>query len=293
MTRVGVLRLGRLGDLVMTLPALQCLRDAGLDVSLITDPRWAALLPEFDPVGPGAAPPLDALLDLHRTPAARRARRQLQLRGPRVSVRKEDLRRRSLLTPFPLRPRRTWPERHLAAAGRLLDRLGLEPPPADPVPSLPATSAVEPGLLGLVPGAAHATKRWRGFADLARRWPGPVRVFLGPDEGDLAAAFDDVEFWPTALGRLRAGLSACAVVVGGDTGPVHLAAALGRRTVQIFGPTPVDAGFAFWPAGQVLQPDLACAPCSLHGGARCPRGHHRCLGGRSVQSVLDACRQAA
>lgn len=299
--RIGVLRLGRMGDLVMTLPALRWIgAQPGLRPLLITDPRWWPLLPEIDTLVPEPGPePLHALLDLHRVPASRRALRRLRSGGvgPIEPVHKESLRRRGLLVSASWPPRRTWPERHLAAAERLLGRLGRAPGPRSAaVPQLPPHADPEPGLLGLVPGAQHATKRWplEHFADLAARWrraQGRVRAFLGPDEADLAPplAAAGAEIWPPALGRLREGLSACAVVVAGDTGPLHVAGALGRPVVALFGPTPRRAGFWVWgDRGTLLGLDLGCAPCSLHGSAACPRRHHRCLRDLGVERVLAA-----
>ncbi len=301
--RVGLLRMGRLGDLVMTLPAVAWLQGRpDLHCTLITDARWQPLLPEWrtaavDP-GPG---PQDAWLDLHRVPASRAALRRLRgaSGAPVERVQKEDLRRRSLLFGSAWAPRWTWPERHLLAAERLMRRLGLDPGerPA-PLPRLDASTPPQPGLLGLVPGAAHATKRWplARWVALAQRWRdegGAVRAFTAPDEAHLLEPLRavGVEPWPTPLGRLREGLAACAVVVAGDTGPLHVAGALGRPVVALFGPTPPEAGFWIWGAnGTALRPALSCAPCSLHGGDRCPRRHHRCLEDLAVETVLSAAR---
>ncbi len=304
--RVGVLRLGRMGDLVMTLPALRWLGDLPFQqVMLITDERWRPLFPELLSTAPDPGPgPLHGLLDLHRVPASRRVLRRVRPAGgaPVEAVRKETLRRRSLLLPASWPPRRTWPERHLAAAERLMLRLGgWTGPPADAVPHLDPSADVVPGMLGLVPGAAHPTKRWplERFVELARRWSadhGPVRAFLSPEEAELGRPLEAVgaELWMTPLDRLREGLSACAVVVAGDTGPLHVAGALGRPLVALFGPTPLRAGFWVWgDRGTALTPDVACAPCSLHGGPRCPRGHHRCLRELSVNRVLAAALERA
>ena len=56
------------------------------------------------------------------------------------------------------------------------------------------------------------------------------------------------------------------IFIGGDTGPMHLAAALGIPVVAIFGPTNPAAQRAFWHAehrfAQSDQPDLALPPCA-------------------------------
>ncbi|MFC5137489.1 glycosyltransferase family 9 protein [Actinomycetospora rhizophila] len=87
----------------------------------------------------------------------------------------------------------------------------------------------------LVPDAGMAVKRWpaRRWAALAASLPGPV-LSVGPVDGAA-------ELPPTDLRGLAARFAAAGeaggVVVGPDTGPVRLAAAVGTRTVALFGPT--------------------------------------------------------
>ena len=292
---VVAIRLGRLGDLVMVEPALRWLAASGVDVTLVTAGHYAAtfarLLPGVRVVPPAALPPTGLLLDLHRVAASRRLRRGRRWLG----VRKEDLRRRlRVLAPsVGLRPRFDWPGRHLQAARRALTLLGIEP--ADRPAALPMVAPVaevEPGTLGISPGAGHAAKRWpvERWRELVASWPGRALVFGSPEESELVASVGG-EAWPDpSLDGLVEGLSRCQVVVAGDTGPLHLAGALGRRVVGLFGPTPADTGFWVWGGqGTVLAPrDLSCAPCSLHGRERCPRRHHACLADLRAEHVLEA-----
>ena len=292
---VVALRLGRLGDLVMVEPALRWLVASGARVTLVTSehyaPTFARLLPGLSVVGPEQLPAHGLVLDLHRVARSRRLRR-----GRRwVGVRKEDLRRRlRVLAPVvPLRPRRTWPERHLEAAERALSRLGLRAA-ARPgaVPRLPPPAPPEPGTLGISPGAGHASKRWpqEHWRELVARWPGRVLVFGSQAERSLVRDLGG-EVWPdSSLDGLVDGLSRCEAVVTGDTGPLHLAGALGRRVVGLFGPTPIDTGFWVWGGqGEAISPHgLRCAPCSMHGRERCPRRHHRCLEELVPGRVLEA-----
>jgi len=87
----------------------------------------------------------------------------------------------------------------------------------------------------LVPDAGMAVKRWPAhrWAELAARLPGTV--------GSVGPVAGAAELPPTDLRRLAARFAAVGerggVVVGADTGPVRLAAAVGARTVTLFGPT--------------------------------------------------------
>ncbi len=306
--RIAVVRLGMLGDLVMTLPALGRLAAAGLPPTLVTDahhqPLMARVLPSATVVSSLPAGPWDAALDLHGTAAARRVVRSV--RAPIVvRTRKDSLPRRGLLrTPggavarvltAPSRPRRSWPERHLDAVDRLLARLGVPaPPPTSAIPRLPGRPERSGAALGLVVGARHGLKRWpvSSWRELAHAWRSrtglDVITLAAPWEQALAHAVGEPVVAP-ALEDLPEALRRCAVVVAGDTGPLHLAGALGVPTVGLFGPTPVDAGFWVWEGrSRALTPTLPCSPCSLHGADACRRSDRLCLDDRAVADVLAA-----
>lgn len=108
-------------------------------------------------------------------------------------------------------------------------------------------------LVVVNPGAGSADKRWPAdrFAAVAERLTAEagasVLVVWGPDELTLAEAIAGgsgpgrVRLAPaTDLHELIALLRRASVVVGGDTGPVHLAAALGVPCVGLYGPTSVE-----------------------------------------------------
>lgn len=284
--RIAVVRLGQLGDLVMTLPALARLTSSGADVTLITDthhqPLLTRLVPGIAVVSPPDGGDFDAVIDLHGTPAARRVVRSL--RTP-IVVRtgKESLARRSLLQTalgrgvrtFSDPPRHTWPERHLAAAAQVLERLGLQSQAVDSWPSIPSSGPLRGGPLGLVVGARHDLKRWppERWSDLASQWRdktgSEVLVIAAPWEMSIAHAVGGRIETPSLHG-LPDVLLRCSVVVSADTGPLHLAAALGLPVVGLFGPTPLGSGFWVWDShGEALAPRTPCSPCSLHGAGTC------------------------
>ena len=101
------------------------------------------------------------------------------------------------------------------------------------------------GSVALVPATGGRGKEWpaESYALLARKLTAagtPVVVVWGPGERALAqsvvaSAGDGTTLTPpTSIPELALLMSTCAAVVGGDTGPVHLAAALGVPTVAIF-----------------------------------------------------------
>ncbi len=82
-----------------------------------------------------------------------------------------------------------------------------------------------------------------------------------------------------------------ALFVTNDSGPMHIATASGVPTLGIFGPTTRELGFfPYGPGHRVLQVDLECRPCGLHGAKSCPRGHFLCM---NLISADEAYRAAA
>jgi len=66
--------------------------------------------------------------------------------------------------------------------------------------------------------------------------------------------------------------------ISGDCGPMHIAAALNIPQIAIFGPTHPKLGFAPINTNAVIiQKDLPCRPCSLHGREKCPKTHFKCI----------------
>jgi len=155
-------------------------------------------------------------------------------------------------------------------------------------------------LIGLHPGARWSGKRWseerfaRVGRQLAERRNAPALVFGGPGEGKLATRVAEqigataVAAVGVSLRQLMALVARCALFVTNDSGPMHLATALGVPVVAIFGPTHPSLGF--WPLGErdvALSADLDCSPCSLHGDKNCPQSWP-CLDQIRVKDVLEA-----
>jgi heptosyltransferase-2 len=155
-------------------------------------------------------------------------------------------------------------------------------------------------LVGLFPGAEWgASKRWpwRRFADLAtelrrRRPDARLAIFVGPKETWLGVrVFEESGKIHPVLGPdldlagLAAVLARLDLLVTNDSGPMHLAAALGVDTVALFGPTDPRRTAPAGDGHTVLYRDLWCSPCFRR---RCPLLHHGCLAGIGVAQVADA-----
>lgn len=148
-------------------------------------------------------------------------------------------------------------------------------------------------ILGIHPGSTWPTKCWprEHFAEIARRALAAgavVLLFAGPGEEALAADIEQ-QAGP-APGRLvnlanMLTLPALAACLGrldacltNDSGPMHLAWAQGVPLAACFGPTVRSLGFfPRGPNSRVLETNLDCRPCGLHGHKACPQGHHHCM----------------
>jgi ADP-heptose:LPS heptosyltransferase len=87
------------------------------------------------------------------------------------------------------------------------------------------------------------------------------------------------------LAELAGALAHLDLLVTNDSGPMHLAAALGVPTVALFGPTDPRRTAPAGDGHEVLWRDLWCSPCFRR---RCPLVHHGCLRGIPVDGVADA-----
>jgi lipopolysaccharide heptosyltransferase II len=155
-------------------------------------------------------------------------------------------------------------------------------------------------LLAIHPGAGWETKRWpvEKFAEIACRFDGSVVVVGSAGERNLAARIVEATArrrdravnlaGETSLKQLATLLGSADVVVSNDSGPMHLAAAMGTPVVGIFTCTsPVLSG----PAGTIHELISTGVPCAASYQKSCPlRGnlHLGCLAELPVERVWNA-----
>ena len=309
--RTTIVRLpNHLGDFIMSLPALALVPDA--DVQVL---RYLTPLLRMVPRG-GRVLPLDRGARGFRD-GVRAARAGKYARGvlltpsigsaalfaaAGVRARRGSVtdRRRVLLTDAVARER-------LVAMHRVDAYCFLvsgEVPAATPAPRLvpddearEAWARLSDGLprplVGIFPGSNASSRRWAParFAELAQRLArhgGTVVVFGGQQERAIAAevagdwAFD--ASGRTDLPALAAGLAECRLVVSNDSGPLHVAAAVGTPTVSLWGAgNPAVTGPVGASHELVRHAELPCVPCVKN---ECPRSgsgyfladaHRECL----------------
>jgi heptosyltransferase I len=141
----------------------------------------------------------------------------------------------------------------------------------------------------LMPGANWLTKRWPAerFASmvepLKQRFGLACVIAGGADAAELAVKIPGALnlAGKTNLPQLVALLEGADLVIANDSGPMHIAAALNRPLVAIFGPTnPVRTG-PFGRMDCVVRANVNCSPCYRR---KC--GHVRCLEELGIEAVL-------
>ncbi|MFQ5737637.1 MAG: glycosyltransferase family 9 protein [Acidobacteriota bacterium] len=123
------------------------------------------------------------------------------------------------------------------------------------------------------PGAGWVTKLWpaRNYArlglEIRRRLGIPVVYAYGPGETPLideirqASAPQSILTFPTSIVELAALCQRCRLLVGSDSGPLHLAVALGTPTVAVLGPTSPRRNGPVNRYDEVVRRDLPCSDC--------------------------------
>jgi lipopolysaccharide heptosyltransferase I len=139
---------------------------------------------------------------------------------------------------------------------------------------LRGVGAQDAPIMCMVPGAAWSSKRWtsQGFSEVAGYCAdklGLLPVIAG-SRGDRRLAGDIVSLarrrvidltGQTDLKMLAALFERSKVTVSTDTGPMHLAAAIGSPVVALFGPTAPWRTGPFGEQHQVLRHQTSCSPC--------------------------------
>ncbi|MDD2804538.1 MAG: glycosyltransferase family 9 protein [Elusimicrobiales bacterium] len=322
--KICLLQTAFLGDCVLTLPLLKKLREAFPDaaVTVVTRPETAGI---FAAAGLAA----EIIEDRKKTAAsgfAEFSRLTGELRerkfdaaiiphrslrsallawraGIPVRVGFSSSAGRALLThrvPF------SWllhdVERNLALLSPLAENL------KSPFPGLRRDAGAPYGpqdgvIAGINAGSAWPTKRWpaENWARLIRRLtaerPGKVLLVGGPGEKDWNAEIERLAgperclnlTGKTTMPELMEAIRPLKVFISNDSGPMHIAAALGVPAVGVFGPTTRELGFfPYGPGNRVVETPLACRPCALHGSRKCPRGHFLCMRLLTVDEVFSA-----
>ncbi len=256
-----VIRLSAFGDVIHTIPAVVALRDAlpETEIAWCVEPAYAELVEIVAKVK-------TVRVSLKKWSLSRIAAARRDVRGFETAIDFQGLIKSSLIgfasgarerygfardvirekpaSWFVNRPVRIEPGRHVVEWNLELARAFA--PAIAGVPVVDFSPFVENGgrdarapRVVLLPGAGRPEKQWPvdRFAELARRIGSDALVAWGPGEESLARAIGAEVAPATNFRELASLLGNARLVIGADTGPLHLAAALGTPVIGLYGPT--------------------------------------------------------
>jgi heptosyltransferase II len=307
-TRILVVAPNWIGDALMAQPLLALLKGAGAAIDVLA-PEWVApVLRRMPEVAEVITVPLrHGALQLGQRWKIGRA-----LKGKRYpqAIVLPNTWKSALVPFFAGIPRRTGYTGE-ARFGLLNDRHGATPAPmaehyaglagplagtlprptlaipADEISAAKRRFGIEGPYAALCPGAEYGSaKRWPYFADLARALPlRPVLLGSAKDASAAGSIPGTDLMGKTSLDEAIALLAGADTVISNDSGLMHVAAALGRPMVALFGSSSPEHTPPRSPAAKALWLRLECSPCYQR---ECPLGHFRCMKDMSVEMVLDA-----
>lgn len=330
-----IIRFSSIGDIVLTTPVVRCLKKQVLtaEVHYLTKAAFRPILaanPYVDKIHclendlyglieRLKAEDFDYVIDLHhnlRTLKVKRGLGKQSFSFDKLNIKKW------LYTRFKVN---RMPDRHivdryldtLGSFGVKNDGAGLDYfiPAADELKPGDIPTSHQAGYIGLVIGAAHATKRLplHKLETICRQAQHPLILLGGPEDSATAkqlAAIDPVKIF-NACGQFNINESAALVrqaklIVTHDTGLMHVAAAFKRPVISIWGNTVPEFGmypyygdnylfhyrqskglFGDLPYMLMEVKGLPCRPCSKIGYSKCPKGHFKCMELQPVEQIFQ------
>ena len=266
MSRLLVVRLSALGDVIHTIPAVVALRER-FDVAWVVETPYRELVEVV--AGVRAIPVALKRWSLRNIREARRA-----VSGFDVAIDFQGLVKSALLArasgakdrigfarEFVREKPAVWlmnHRRHIDPARHVvewnLQLAGIEKAPEVDFKKFTANSRQPTANdIVLVPGAGRREKKWLHFRELASRLGKRALVVWGPGEEELARATAARAAPRTNLRELAQLLRDAQLVIGGDTGPLHLAAALGTPVIGLYGPTNPARNGPYGQLGNVVE----------------------------------------
>lgn len=324
MKKILIIRLSSIGDIVLTTPVVRCIKQRvpGCELHFLTKAKFADVL-KYNPyidklhllgdslsetISDLRAERYDFIVDLHKN--IRSLLIRLSLRVPSASFNKLNF-KKFLLTKFHIdrMPKVHIVDRYFAAAKRLNvenDGQGLDFFFSDEEKNtnLPLPEAFRSNYVAIAVGAQHFTKIYPAekVGELCRMlYPNKVVLIGGKtdiergkqivamSQGNVINACGQLSLRQSALVLWRSD-----VVIANDTGMMHIAAALRKPVVSIWGGTVPQFGmYPYMPKGleylsQIIEnKQIKCRPCHKLGREKCPKGHFKCMNEINVNQIID------
>lgn len=323
-----IIRFSSIGDIVLTTPVVRCLRKKfpEAEIHFLTKQAFRGMLetnPYINKVHILAdsfelmlhelkTEEYDHIIDLHHN--LRTMRIKHFLKGVKSSSFNKLNIEKYLLTnlKIDILPKKHIVDRNLEtvkALGVEDDGLGLDYfiPARDVVKNEDLPTSHLHGYIAVVIGAALATKKMplHKLKELCKAIGHPLILLGGKEDyeaGKAIAAVDEIKIY-NACGKFNLNESADLVrrsklVITHDTGLMHIAAALQKPIISVWGNTVPKFGmYPFYGKRSAQQYDIVqveklwCRPCSKIGYEKCPRRHFKCMEQIAVNEIVNLVQQ--
>jgi ADP-heptose:LPS heptosyltransferase len=320
-----IIRFSSIGDIVLTTPVIRCLKKqiVTAEVHYLTKASFGPILaanPYIDKVHylkddlDAVAEALkledfDYVIDLHHNLRTLKVKKALDKKSFSFDKLNID---KWFYTNFKWNrmPEIHIVERYLATLsvfGVRNDGAGLDYfiPAGDQVKETDIPTSHQAGYVGLVIGAALATKKlpFHKLKEICTKARHPLILLGGPEDADIAIQLEAIDPFKiyNACGKFNLNESADLVrraklIVTHDTGLMHIAAAFKRPILSVWGNTVPDFGmypyygdnYKSAPHEMLEVTGLRCRPCSKIGYKKCPKGHFKCMELQPVDRIVGA-----
>ena len=324
MPKFLIIRFSSIGDIVLTTPVVRCLRKQypGAEIHFLTKYAYKDILannPYINKVhtlGDSfelmlhelAIEGYDYIIDLHHNLRTLRIKRHLK-KVKAFSFNKLNV-EKFILTNFKINilPNKHIVHRNLECIASLAvvnDGLGLDYfiPKIDEVKNDDIPTSHMHGYIAVVIGAALATKKLplHKLQELCVAIGHPIILLGGKEDyedGKAITKMDEIKIY-NACGKFNLNESADIVkksklVISHDTGLMHIAAALQKPIISVWGNTvPAFGMYPYYGEKSNLQYDVVeinklwCRPCSKIGYKKCPKGHFKCMEKIAVNDIVN------
>jgi ADP-heptose:LPS heptosyltransferase len=316
MKKILIIRFSSIGDIVLTSPVIRCVKQQlDAEIHFITKDIYQSILadnPHIDKlilfkddinevVESMKTEQYDFVVDLHHNLRSLRLKKNLKRPSssfPKVNVQK------FLLTNFKIdrMPEAHIVDRYFKAAqqiGVFNDGNGLDYfiPENDRL-DIKAYDIPEEYVAFAI-GAQYATKRLPNekIIEIIKGIKMPVVLLGGPSDEDNARFIQSKCDVIDLVGKININQSASVIqrakkVISHDTGMMHIAVALKKQVISIWGNTTPNLGmYPYYPENRELftihEVDLKCRPCSKIGYQKCPKKHFNCMEQQDVEKIIS------
>jgi len=322
-----VIRFSSIGDIVLTTPVVRCLKLQRPDIEIhflikpqfksvmannpyidkihVLQQDWSAMIEEL------RAENFDQVIDLHHNLRTLRVKKALKV--PSRSFNKLNI-EKFIYTRFKLNimPKVHVVDRYMetvAPFGVKNDGAGMDYfiAPSEEIKLQDIPASHHAGYIALIIGANYYTKKLPVYKlkELCTKIHHPIILIGGKDEveeGNEVAAIDPIKIY-NACGKFSLNESAdlvrkSKVVIGHDTGLMHIAAALKKPVIAVWGSTTPSLGVDPYygdnylyqhakPYDNVQVEKLWCRPCTKFGRRKCPQGHFKCMKNIAIDDIVQ------